>query len=87
MVKDLNFVSEEDILRLLRKKAESEIFDLFKTTEGEFIFRDQDTPELEGIALRVDVSKALLHVTQQIDEKEEFDFDESGIRLDIPNFE
>ncbi len=87
VLRDLNFVSEEDIIRLLRKKAESEIFDLFKATGGEFIFREEEVTELEGIPLRVDVSKALIHVTQQLDEKDEFDFDESGIRLEIPNFD
>jgi hypothetical protein len=86
VLKELNFLPEDEILRLLRKKAEAEIFDLFKTDEGEFTFRDESLPDLDLLPLRVDVSKALLHVTQQLDEKEEFDFDESGISLDIPQF-
>ena len=86
VLKELNFLPEDEILRLLRKKAEAEIFDLFKSPDGEFTFRDESLPEMDHLPLRVDVSKALLHVTQQLDEKEEFDFDESGIHLDIPQF-
>jgi hypothetical protein len=86
VLKELNFLPEDEILRLLRKKAEAEIFDLFKSDQGEFTFRDEPMPELDLLPLRVDVSKALLHVTQQLDEGEEFDFDESGINLDIPRF-
>ncbi len=86
VLKELNFLPEDEILRLLRKKAEAEIFDLFKTTGGEFTFRDESLPEMDLLPLRVDVSKALLHVTQQLDEKDEFDFDESGINLDMPQF-
>ena len=86
VLKELNFLPEDEILRLLRKKAEAEIFDLFKTVDGEFTFRDETLPELDLLPLRVDVSKALLHVTQQLDEKEEFDFDESGINLDMPQY-
>ena len=35
--------------------------------------------------MRVDVSRMLLRVTQDKDEKGEYDFDSTGVRLDIPS--
>jgi hypothetical protein len=83
-LRDLHMVSEEEILRFLRKKVERELFELFDCTEGEFSFDEKDLPSLDLLPLRVDVSKLLLKITQQMDEKGEFDFDATGIRLDIP---
>ena len=34
--------------------------------------------------MRVDVSKMLMRVMQDKDEKGEYDFDQTGIRLEIP---
>lgn len=81
---DLNALSEEELLRFLRKKAESELFHLCDSTEGEFSFTERNLPNLELLPLRVDVSRMLLRVTQDRDEKGEYDFDATGIRLDIP---
>jgi len=81
---DLNIVSEKDMLRVLRKKVEKELFDLFECVEGEFSFDERELPKLDLLPLRVDVSKLLLSITQQMDEKGEFDFDATGIRLEIP---
>jgi hypothetical protein len=81
---DLNAISEEELLRFLRKKAESELFHLCDSTEGEFSFTERNLPNLELLPLRVDVSRMLLRVTQDRDEKGEYDFDATGVHLDIP---
>jgi uncharacterized protein DUF4388 len=81
---EIQALNEPQLLRFLRKKAEKEIFDLMEAEEGEFTFREDELPALDLLPLRVDVSKMLMRVTQDRDEKGEYDFDSSGIRLDIP---
>jgi uncharacterized protein DUF4388 len=81
---DLEMLTEKQLLRFLRKKAEKELFDLFECAEGEFTFTEQHLPDLELLPLRVDVSKMLLRVSQDRDEKGEYDFDSTGIRWDVP---
>ncbi len=66
------------------QKAEKELFDLFELADGDFTFNESLLPALDLLPLRVDVSKMLLRVTQDRDEKGEYDFDSTGIRLDIP---
>jgi hypothetical protein len=81
---ELHILTEEQLLRFLRKKAEKEVFDLFDSDDGEFVFTERDLPALDLLPLRVDVSKMLLRVTQDRDEKGAYDFDATGIRFDIP---
>ncbi len=81
---ELEMLTEEQLLRFLRKKAEKELFDLFELSDGDFTFNESLLPALDLLPLRVDVSKMLLRVTQDRDEKGEYDFDSTGIRLDIP---
>ena len=81
---ELNMLTEDQLVRFLRKKAENEVFDLFENVDGEFTFTEREMPELDLLPLRVDVSKMLLRVSQDRDEKGEYDFDATGIRLDIP---
>lgn len=81
---DLEIVTEEQLARFLRKKAEGELYDLFDIQEGEFTFTERDLPALDLLPIRIDVSKMLLRVTQDKDEKGQYDFDSSGIHLDIP---
>ena len=81
---DLQILSEEELLRYLRKKAEKELFDICESAEGEFTFTERTLPQLDLLPLRVDVSRMLLRVTQDRDEKGEYDFDSTGIRLHIP---
>ncbi|HVR42906.1 MAG TPA: DUF4388 domain-containing protein [Thermoanaerobaculia bacterium] len=83
-LRDLKILSEEQVVTFLRKKAEKELFELFEAKEGEFTFDEKELPALDLLPLRVDVSRLLLRVTQQMDEKGEYDFDASGIRLEIP---
>jgi hypothetical protein len=84
VLKDLHILPENEIVRMLRKKAESEIFTLFKSVKGEFRFLDDELPDLDLLPMRVDVAKALLRITQQMDETGDYDYDQSGIRLDLP---
>ena len=84
VLKELQILPEDEIVRMLRKKAEAEIFDLFRSANGEFRFLDDQLPDLDLLPLRVDVAKALLHITQQLDETGDYDYDKSGMRLDIP---
>ena len=53
--------------------------------EGEFTFTERNMPALDLLPMRVDVSKMLLRITQDKDEKGEYDFDATGIRLEIPH--
>jgi len=77
---DLEMISEEDLVRFMRKKAERELFDLFECLDGEFRFDEREMPQLQLLPLRVDVSNLLLRLTQRMDEKGEYDFgDESGL--------
>jgi hypothetical protein len=81
---ELDIVTEAQLVRFMRKKAERELYDLFDLTEGEFTFTERDMPTIDLLPLRVDVSKMLLRVTQDKDEKGEYDFDSTGVRLEIP---
>lgn len=80
---DLEMLTEKELLRFLRKKAEKELFDLCELTEGEFVFTERDLPKLDLLPLRVDVSGMLLRVMQDRDERGEYDFD-STMRLQLP---
>lgn len=82
---ELDIVTEPQLLRFMRKKAERELYDLFDLQEGEFTFTEREMPTLDLLPLRVDVSKMLLRITQDKDEKGEYDFDSTGIRLEIPH--
>src|SRR5712691_40260 len=81
---ELEIVTEQQLVRFLRKKAEGELYDIFDSQEGEFTFTESDLPALDLLPMRVDVSKMLLRVTQHKDEKGEYDFDATGIHLEIP---
>jgi hypothetical protein len=81
---ELDIVTEAQLIRFLRKKAERELYDIFDIQDGEFSFTETNMPSLDLLPLRVDVAKMLLRVTQDKDEKGEYDFDATGIRLEIP---
>ena len=81
---ELDIVTEAQLIRFLRKKAERELYDIFDIQDGEFTFTETNMPSLDLLPLRVDVAKMLLRVTQDKDEKGEYDFDATGIRLEIP---
>lgn len=80
---EMRILTEAQLLRFLRKKAERELFDLCESAEGDFVFTETDLPKLDLLPMRVDVARMLLRVTQDRDEKGEYDFDSTGIRLDL----
>jgi len=82
---ELDIVTEAQLVRFMRKKAERELYDIFDLTEGEFTFTERDMPALDLLPIRVDVSKMLLRVSQDKDEKGRYDFDDTGVRLEIPS--
>jgi len=74
----INAISEEDLLRLLRLKAEEEIYEIFLWKEGEFHFKDDDLPNMEMVRLQIDVTGIIMEGTRRIDEWER-------IRKLVPN--
>jgi hypothetical protein len=74
----INAISEEDLLRLMRLKAEEEIYDIFLWKEGEFKFLDDELPRMEMVPLQVDVTGIIMEGTRRVDEW-------SRIRELVPN--
>lgn len=81
---ELKALNEPQLLRFLRKKAEKELFELLELEQGEFVFLEHQLPDIDLLPLRVDVTKMMMRVAQDRDEKGEYDFDSTGVRLDIP---
>src|SRR5512132_2888729 len=50
----IEVISEKDLLRLMRLKAEEEIYDIFLWKEGDFHFLDDELPEQQMVPLQVD---------------------------------
>jgi hypothetical protein len=65
---DLNAVSEETLARMLRTKAENDIFQVFLCDDGKFCFVEQRLPDLEMLPLHVDITGAVLEVSRRLDE-------------------
>jgi hypothetical protein len=77
---DLRAVSEADLRRLLRLKAEESIYDVFSWREGEFHFVDGEMPPPETIVpVSLDVAAIVLEGMQRLD-------DWRRIREAIPSF-
>ena len=79
---ELEILTEEQLVRFLRKKAEKELYDICEAIDGEFTFTEKAMPALDLLPMRVDVSNMLLRVTQDRDERGEYDFD-STMRLKV----
>src|SRR5713226_3572267 len=45
----IDVIPEEDLLRLMRLKAEEEIYEIFLWSEGDFQFADDQLPEMDMI--------------------------------------
>src|ERR1700681_2141009 len=52
----INAISESDLLRLMKKKAEESIYDVFLWTEGDFEFIDGQMPDQKMVPLALDVT-------------------------------
>src|SRR5438067_3441197 len=64
----IDVISEEDLQRLMRRKAEEEIYDVFLWPEGSFHFIEDELPKNEMIPLQVDVTGIIMEGTRRIDE-------------------
>jgi hypothetical protein len=74
----IDVISEEDLQRLMRRKAEEEIYDIFLWNDGDFYFVDDELPQMEMIPLQVDVTGIIMEGTRRVDEW-------SRIRELVPN--
>lgn len=64
----IEVIGEEELVRLMRLKAEEEIYDIFLWTEGDFQFLDDELPKQELIPLKVDVTGIIMEGTRRVDE-------------------
>lgn len=64
----INAITEGDLIRLMRVKAEEEIYDIFLWNEGEFRFDEGVLPQMELIPLDVDVTAVIMEGTRRVDE-------------------
>jgi hypothetical protein len=64
----IDVISESDLTRLMRLKAEEEIYDIFLWREGDFHFLDDELPKQEMIPLQVDVTGIIMEGTRRSDE-------------------
>jgi hypothetical protein len=64
----IDVISELDLQRLMRLKAEEEIYDIFLWNDGEFYFVDDELPQQEMIPLQVDVTGIIMEGTRRVDE-------------------
>src|SRR5438477_9891516 len=74
----IDVIEEESLQRLMRRKAEEAIYDIFLWREGDFHFIDDELPTMEMIPLQVDVTGLIMEGTRRVDEWQR-------IRLIIPN--
>ena len=64
----INAVSETDLLRLMRKKAEESIYEVFMWEEGGFEFLDNELPEQKMVPLSLDVTGIIMEGLRRLDE-------------------
>lgn len=74
----IEVIAEDDLQRLMRLKAEEQIYDIFLWKEGEFHFVDGELPTMEMVPLQVDVTGIIMEGMRRVDEW-------SRIRELIPN--
>ena len=64
----IEVISEQDLQRFMRLKAEEQIYDIFLWNDGEFYFVDDELPQMEMIPLQVDVTGIIMEGTRRVDE-------------------
>ena len=64
----INAIAESDLLRLMRKKAEESIYDVFLWTEGSFEFLDGELPDQKMVPLSLDVTGIIMEGMRRYDE-------------------
>lgn len=61
-------ISEQDVHRMLRLKAEESIYDVFSWPEGDFRFLDRQLPTANMVPISIDVTGLVLEGMQRFDE-------------------
>jgi hypothetical protein len=61
-------ISDQDLNRMLRFKAEESIYDVFSWPEGDFRFLDQQLPSDSMVPISIDVTGLVLEGMQRMDE-------------------
>jgi Domain of unknown function (DUF4388) len=74
----INAIAETDLLRLMRKKAEESIYDVFLWEQGNFEFVDGELPELKMVPLSLDVTGIIMEGLRRYDEWKR-------IRIEVPD--
>ncbi|MGA7614333.1 MAG: DUF4388 domain-containing protein [Thermoanaerobaculia bacterium] len=64
----INAISEKDLTRLMRLKAEETIYDIFLWNGGEFEFQDDVLPTMEMVPLDIDVTGIVMEGMRRVDE-------------------
>jgi hypothetical protein len=64
----INAIKEEDLLRLMRLKAEEEIYDIFLWPDADFVFAVGELPQVELVPLHVDVTGIVMEGHRRLDE-------------------
>jgi hypothetical protein len=64
----IGLIEEPDLMRLMRLKAEEEIYDIFLWPEGEFHFIDNELPQMQMVPLQIDVTGIIMEGTRRVDE-------------------
>ena len=64
----INAIAEADLLRLMKKKAEESIYDIFLWTEGDFEFVDGQMPDQKMVPLSLDVTGIIMEGMRRYDE-------------------
>ncbi len=64
----IGLITEPHLMRLMRLKAEEEIYDVFLWKDGEFHFIDNELPQMEMVPLKVDVTGIIMEGTRRVDE-------------------
>jgi Domain of unknown function (DUF4388) len=64
----INAISETDLVRLMRRKAEESIYDVFLWEDGNFEFTDGEQPDLKMVPLSLDLTSIILEGLHRYDE-------------------
>jgi hypothetical protein len=64
----IEVIGEQDLQRLMRLKAEEEIYEIFLWHDADFHFIDDELPTMEMVPLQVDVTGIIMEGTRRVDE-------------------